>query len=76
MPVSTDIDYAALASDIKRWAVELGFADAGIAGTELGHDEAYLERWLADGHHGEMDYMARTAPAVAAPPSWNPAPCG
>ncbi|HEY4091593.1 MAG TPA: tRNA epoxyqueuosine(34) reductase QueG [Luteibacter sp.] len=59
MPVSTDIDYAALASDIKRWARELGFADAGIAGTELGYDEAYLERWLDDGHHGEMDYMAR-----------------
>jgi epoxyqueuosine reductase len=59
MPASTDIDYAALADDIKRWAGELGFADAGIAGTDLGHDEAYLERWLADGHHGEMDYMAR-----------------
>lgn len=59
MPAATDIDYAALARDIKRWALELGFAGAGIAGTDLGHDEAYLERWLADGHHGEMDYMAR-----------------
>lgn len=59
MPASTDTDYAALATDIKRWARELGFADVGIAGTDLGHDEAYLERWLADGHHGEMDYMAR-----------------
>ncbi|MEX1829178.1 tRNA epoxyqueuosine(34) reductase QueG [Luteibacter sp. CQ10] len=59
MPAPTDIDYAALALDIKRWARELGFADVGIAGTELGDDEAYLERWLADGHHGEMDYMAR-----------------
>lgn len=59
MPASPAIDYAALALDIKRWARELGFADAGIAGTDLGKDEAYLERWLADGHHGEMDYMAR-----------------
>ncbi|WP_043692617.1 tRNA epoxyqueuosine(34) reductase QueG [Luteibacter sp. 9133] len=59
MPATTDTDYAALATDIKRWARELGFADVGIAGTDLGHDEAYLERWLADGHHGEMDYMAR-----------------
>ncbi|GAA0910080.1 tRNA epoxyqueuosine(34) reductase QueG [Rothia nasimurium] len=56
-PAATD--YAALARDIKHWARELGFADVGIAGTDLGHDEAYLERWLADGHHGEMDYMAR-----------------
>jgi len=53
------IDYTALAVDIKGWARELGFADVGISGTDLGHDEAYLERWLADGHHGEMEYMAR-----------------
>jgi epoxyqueuosine reductase len=59
MPVSTAIDYAALAVDIKRWARELGFADTGIAGTDLGDDEAHLESWLAEGHHGEMDYMAR-----------------
>ncbi|WP_448100553.1 tRNA epoxyqueuosine(34) reductase QueG [Luteibacter jiangsuensis] len=59
MPVSTAIDYAALAVDIKRWARELGFADAGIAGTDLGDDETHLESWLAEGHHGEMEYMAR-----------------
>ncbi|WP_049622994.1 tRNA epoxyqueuosine(34) reductase QueG [Frateuria defendens] len=53
------IDYAALARDIKRWARELGFADAGISGVELGEDARHLENWLAEGHHGEMDYMAR-----------------
>jgi epoxyqueuosine reductase len=52
-------DYVALASDIKRWAVELGFAEAGISGTNLGEDEAHLQRWLEHGHHGEMEYMAR-----------------
>ena len=52
-------DYATLALDIKRWARELGFADCGIAGTDLGEDELHLKRWLDDGHHGEMDYMAR-----------------
>lgn len=59
MSVSAAIDYVTLASDIKAWARELGFADVGIAGTDLGADEGYLERWLAEGHHGEMDYMAR-----------------
>ena len=59
MSASPAIDYTALAIDIKGWARELGFADVGISGTDLGHDEAYLERWLADGHHGEMEYMAR-----------------
>ena len=60
---STDIrhapDYAALAHDIKRWATELGFAEAGISGIDLGEDEQHLLRWLAHGHHGEMEYMAR-----------------
>ncbi|MDE2155381.1 MAG: tRNA epoxyqueuosine(34) reductase QueG [Xanthomonadaceae bacterium] len=55
----TATDYAALARDIKRWAVELGFAQAGISGTGLGDDEPHLQRWLQHGHHGEMSYMAR-----------------
>ncbi|MCP1375527.1 tRNA epoxyqueuosine(34) reductase QueG [Dyella lutea] len=53
------IDYALLAHSIKRWARDLGFADAGISGVDLAKDETHLQRWLADGHHGEMDYMAR-----------------
>ncbi len=52
-------DYDSLACDIKRWAIELGFADAGISGTDLGEDEQHLQRWLDGGHHGEMEYMAR-----------------
>lgn len=52
-------DYAALARDIKRWATELGFAEAGISGTDLGDDERHLRNWLDDDHHGEMAYMAR-----------------
>lgn len=55
----TPHDYAQLARDIKQWAAELGFADAGISGTELGDDENHLDRWLEQGHHGEMSYMAR-----------------
>ena len=37
----------------------MGFADTGISGTDMGEDEAYLQRWLDGGHHGEMEYMAR-----------------
>ena len=58
-PAAHAIDYAALARDIKRWARELGFSDAGIADIELGADAAHLARWLDAGHHGEMDYMHR-----------------
>jgi epoxyqueuosine reductase len=52
-------DLARLAIDIKQWSRELGFAAAGIAGVELGEDEAHLRDWLAQGQHGGMDYMAR-----------------
>jgi epoxyqueuosine reductase len=52
-------DLDQLASLIKQWSRELGFAAAGIAGVELGEDEAHLRDWLAQGQHGEMEYMAR-----------------
>ena len=53
------IDYPALAADIRRWGSELGFQRIGVAGVELGDDEAHLLNWLDAGYHGEMDYMAR-----------------
>jgi epoxyqueuosine reductase len=52
-------DLAVLAQEIKQWSRDLGFAAAGITGVELGEDEAQLRDWLAQGLHGEMDYMAR-----------------
>jgi len=57
-PVDT-VDYAALAAQIRRWAGELGFQQAGITGIELDGDERHLLDWLRAGHHGEMVYMAR-----------------
>lgn len=50
---------ADLVRRIKTWARELGFAQAGIADTELDAHEAHLLNWLDRGRHGEMDYMAR-----------------
>jgi epoxyqueuosine reductase len=52
-------DFAALAADIKLWSRELGFQQLGVAGVELGDDEAHLRDWLAQGQHGAMEYMAR-----------------
>ena len=51
-------DFAALAARITDWGRELGFQQVGIAGIELGDDEAHLRDWLARGLHGSMDYMA------------------
>ncbi|NCT67039.1 MAG: tRNA epoxyqueuosine(34) reductase QueG [Rhodanobacteraceae bacterium] len=53
------IDYSALLADIRRWGAELGFQQVGVAGIELGADEAHLLDWLDAGFHGEMDYMQR-----------------
>ncbi|MDB5888844.1 MAG: 4Fe-4S cluster binding protein [Rhodocyclales bacterium] len=53
------LDRTVLKASIKAWALELGFADAGIAGIDLGSAEPGLAAWLAAGFHGEMDYMAR-----------------
>ncbi len=46
-------------TDLQAWAGELGFQDLGIAGVDLSRDEAWLERWLELGRHGEMAWMAR-----------------
>jgi len=48
-----------LAAAIKALGQELGFAKVGVAETSLTADEAHLQRWLAAGRHGAMDYMQR-----------------
>ena len=52
------LDLNALALSIKDWGRELGFQQVGITDVELGEHEAHLQRWLAAGYQGEMDYMA------------------
>ena len=54
-----DMDYARLAQQIKEWALEQGFQAAGIADADLSAAEPRLMEWLAQGRHGEMEYMAR-----------------
>jgi epoxyqueuosine reductase len=52
------IDLAELASRIKTWGGRLGFQQVGIADIDLRDAEKHLMQWLADGFHGEMEYMA------------------
>ncbi len=52
------LDLNALALSIKDWGRELGFQQVGITDVELGEHEAHLQRWLAAGYQGEMEYMA------------------
>jgi epoxyqueuosine reductase len=48
-----------LAAEVKTLGRDFGFAKLGIATTDLAADERYLDRWLALGRHGTMDYMQR-----------------
>jgi len=48
-----------LLTQIKRWAMELGFARVGVANIDLSTDEAHFRDWLDSGFNGEMDYMSR-----------------
>jgi epoxyqueuosine reductase len=61
------MDYAALAERIKAWGNALGFQAVGISDTHLDAAEAHLLQWLADGHHGAMDYMAKHGAKRARP---------
>lgn len=60
-------DYNALAARIKAWGKALGFQAVGISDTHLDAAEAHLLQWLADGHHGAMDYMAKHGAKRARP---------
>jgi epoxyqueuosine reductase len=61
-----------LAASIQAWGRELGFAEIGIADTELSVEEARLLAWLDAGRHGEMDYMARHGTRRARPAALMP----
>src|SRR5919206_4723177 len=66
------MDFAALALDIKRWGTELGFQALGIADADLSAAEPRLLEWLAQGRHGEMEYMARHGALRARPAELRP----
>jgi len=53
------INYQDLAEKIKLWGKELGFSDVGICDVDLKTHEKALSKWLENGYHGDMDYMAR-----------------
>ena len=64
---ATESSFAALADEIKRWGLELGFSAVGITDIDLAHAEPGLLAWLGAGLQGEMEYMARHGLARARP---------
>jgi len=66
------MDYAALVQRIRDWGRGLGFQAVGIAEADLAAAEPRLLDWLAQGRHGEMEYMARHGALRARPAELKP----
>ena len=65
---------AAVRAQLESLARALGFDGLGVAELALEPDEQHLLRWLENGYHGDMGYMARhglmrSRPALLAPGS-------
>jgi len=52
-------DTDALKARIRQWGLELGFQQVGFADTDLAAAERDLDQWLAEGRHGDMEWMGR-----------------
>jgi epoxyqueuosine reductase len=52
---------------LRQWATELGFAALGVSDVDLSEAGPELDQWLAEGCHGEMEYMARHREARTEP---------
>jgi epoxyqueuosine reductase len=62
----------ALMSQLREWALALGFSQIGVADVDLSSAEPGLLAWLNNGFHGNMVYMAahgikRARPAELVP---------
>ena len=69
---TSTINYPDLVEKIKVWGKELGFSGLGITDIDLSAHEEALEKWLANGYHGNMDYMARHGLMRARPAELEP----
>lgn len=58
MSDTTDARLVHLSNAIREAATALGFSAFGVADVDLEQAGARLERWLTDGYHGAMSYMA------------------
>ncbi len=68
----TSIPINQLADDIRHWGAALGFDGVGFSQPSLEQAEGYLQHWLEQGYHGDMQWMARhgnrrTRPAELVP---------
>ena len=56
---SATSNYYQLADKIKQWGEQLGFEKVGITNIDLSDQEPRFLKWLENGYHGDMEFMAR-----------------
>ena len=61
------LDPVRLLREIRAHAASLGLSQIAVSDLQLGDTEEHLRRWLEQGMHGAMDYMARHGMARARP---------
>lgn len=61
------MDLEALASEIRVWAIDLGFDEVGITDVDLSAVSREYREWLNSKFHGEMSYMERNVEKRLAP---------
>jgi len=72
MESNNKIDWQDVAISVKQLGVDLGFQQVGITDTDLGTTETYLNQWLLDSQHGDMEWMARHGKKRSQPASLVP----
>ena len=72
MTVPEIIDLSSTKRALVEGARALGFGYLGVTSIEIAADEQHLLRWLAAGHHGEMEYMQRHGSLRSRPQELSP----
>lgn len=72
---ASEADGRALVEEIRGWSAELGFAQLGVSDIALGEHEAHLQRWLAAGYQGEMQWMGAHGDKRSRPEELVPGTC-
>ncbi|EED30676.1 putative iron-sulfur cluster binding protein [gamma proteobacterium NOR5-3] len=68
-------DGGRLVEEIRDWARELGFSQLGVSDIDLAEHEDYLQRWLAAGYQGEMQWMGSHGVKRSRPQELVPGTC-
>ena len=56
---SENINYTEILHWLKNKAKEFGFGDVRVTDLDLSKEVPFLKKWLENGYHGQMHYMAR-----------------